>query len=149
MKNSISLLNFPEKKESSAFKDIKGWHVAIRTTKYKKLINWYEENLDFRIIQEFTSGEMKLALIAPPNDNNFLIEVLGVEEKKDSINTEVTSGYDHLCFSVDNLDSTIEALKKRNIAIDRTFLAPAIGKRVAFITDPFGNKIEFAEEIKL
>ncbi len=42
----------------------------------------------------------------------------------------------------------MEALKQRNIEIERAFPAPAIGKRVAFITDPFSNKIEFAEELK-
>lgn len=148
MKTSSTPLNFPVKKENSVFKDMKGWHLAIRTTQYEDLIKWYEENLDFRLIKEFTSGEMKLALIAPPGDNNFLIEILGVTENEGFKNQEVVSGYDHLCFSVDDLEHTINALKKRNITIEMTFPAPAIGKRVAFITDPFGNKLEFAEELK-
>lgn len=145
MKNLIPTLHFPEKKDDSLFKDMKGWHVAIRTTQYDDLIKWYEKNLDFRLVQEFTSGDMKLALIAPPGDDNFLLEVLGVA---DAEKPEVKSGYDHLCFIVDDLNAKMEALKKRNIDIDMTFPALAIGKRVAFITDPFGNKLEFAEELK-
>lgn len=144
MNNSTEQINFPEKKENSAFQDMKGWHIAIRTTKYEELINWYLENLDFRIVKEFTSGEMKLALIAPPTDNSFLIEVLGVNENNDSERVDVKTGYHHLCFNVDDLDKTIVALKERNIVIDRSFDAPAIGKKVAFISDPFGNIIEFA-----
>lgn len=148
MKNSITPLNFPTKNCNSLFKDMKGWHVAIRTTKYEELIKWYEQNLDFRLIKEFTSGEMKLALIAPPGDNSFLIEVLGVKENEDFKQQEVKSGFDHLCFNVDDLDKTMQALKHRNISIEMTFPAPAIGKRVAFIIDPFGNKLEFSEELK-
>lgn len=148
MKNLISPINFPEKKDNSLFKDMKGWHVAIRTTHYHELIKWYEQNLDFRLVQEFNSGEMQLALIAPPGDNNFLVEVLGVKYVEVSEKSEIKSGYDHLCFMVDDLEHTINSLQQRNIEIDMTFPAPAIGKRVAFITDPFGNRLEFAEELK-
>lgn len=149
MNNSTTPINFPDKKENSLFNDMKGWHIAIRTTKYEELIKWYEQNLNFRLVKEFTSGDMKLALIAPPNDNNFLIEVLGVNENNDFEKAEVKSGYHHLCFNVDDLDKTIDALKQRNIVIERSFDAPAIGKKVAFISDPFGNIIEFAATIKV
>lgn len=148
MKNTISQLIYPEKNESSVFNDIKGWHVAIRTTEYEKFINWYEEILDFRLIKEFNAGEMQLALIAPPCDNNFIIEVLGVKENTNTHTTEIKYGYDHVCYNVTNLDATINDLISRGIEIIRTFEVPIIGKRVAFINDPFGNKIEFAEELK-
>ena len=147
MENSISTLAYPETNETSLLKDIKGWHVAIRTSEYKELINWYQQNLDFRLVKEFNAGEMKLAFIAPPGDNNFILEILGVNENDSS--SEVKGGYDHLCFSVANLDKTMESLKSRDIEIVRTFEVPIIGKRVAFINDPFGNKIEFAEELNM
>lgn len=148
MENSISTLTYPQKNETSVFKDIKGWHVAIRTTAYTALIAWYQENLDFRLIKEFHAGEMQLALIAPPGDNNFILEVLGVKDNQQS-SSELKVGYDHLCFNVANLAATMKALQLRNIEIVRTFEVPIIGKRVAFINDPFGNKIEFSEELKL
>lgn len=148
MSSSTTEIDYPKKNIESVFGDIKAWHFAVRTTKYKELIAWYQENLDFRLVREFTSGEMLLALIAPPGDNNFLIEVLGVKETSDSEKPQIKSGYDHLCFSVNNLDKTMEALASRNIKVDMAFPAPAIGKRVAFITDPFGNRLEFAEDLK-
>ena len=148
MENLISPIIYPEKNRASMFSDIKSWHVAIRTTAYKDFIAWYEKNLDFRLVKEFNAGEMKLALIAPPGDNGFIIEVLGVKDDEDHYPPEVKSGYDHLCFNVANLDATMEALKTRGIEIVRTFKVPVIGKRVAFINDPFGNKIEFSEELK-
>ncbi len=148
MENSISPLSYSKKNEDSVFTDIKGWHIAIRTTAYKEFIAWYEKNLDFRLVKEFSAGEMQLALIAPPGDNNFILEVLGVKNNEDSYSSELKSGYDHLCFNVADLDATMEALKHRDIEIVRTFEVPVIGKRVAFINDPFGNKIEFAEALK-
>ncbi|SDR99245.1 glyoxylase I family protein [Gillisia sp. Hel1_33_143] len=148
MENSNSPLIYPDKNKASVFSDIKGWHIAIRTTKYDEMIAWYTENLDFRLVKEFNAGEMQLALIAPPGDNNFILEVLGVKDNKDSDPSEIKFGYDHLCFNVANLDVTMKALKQRGIEIVRTFEAPVIGKRVAFINDPFGNKIEFSEVLK-
>lgn len=145
MENSISPLAYPEKNRTSDFNDLKGWHVAIRTTEYQKLISWYLKNLDFRLVKEFNAGEMQLALIAPPGDNNFILEVLGIKDDQE-YSSEVKVGYDHICFNVSNLDALLNALKLRDIQIVRTFEVPVIGKRVAFINDPFGNKIEFCEE---
>lgn len=148
MENTISTLEYPEKSKTSEFKDIRGWHVAIRTTKHQELIAWYQKNMDFRLIKEFNAGEMRLALIAPPGDNNFILEVLGIKDNQE-ISSEVKVGYDHVCFNVANLDETLNALKLRDIEIVRTFKVPVIGKRVAFINDPFGNKIEFCEELNV
>jgi lactoylglutathione lyase len=148
MENEITPLIFPETNSVSEFRDIKAEHVAIRTTEYNAVIKWYNEKLDFRLVREFTAGEMQLAFIAPPNNNNFLIEILGIKNTGQFSNQEVKLGYDHLCFNVENLDKTIEELHKRNVEIVRSFSMPVIGKRAAFIADPFGNRIEFCEDIK-
>lgn len=147
MDNQISPLEFSETNSSSQFSDIRAGHLAIRTTEYNALIKWYAEKLDFRLIREWTVGKMQLAFLALPSDNSFLIEILGIENAEQSNDPEVKPGYDHLCFNVENLDKTVEELKKRNVEIARSFNVPAIGKRVAFIADPFGNKIEFCEDI--
>ena len=147
MENSISPLAYPEKNETSVFHDIKGWHIAIRTTEYQEFIAWYRKNLDFRLVKEFNAGEMPIALIAPPGDNHFILEVLGMKDDQKST-SEIKVGYDHLCFNVADLEATMNALKLRGIGIVRSFEVPVIGKRVAFINDPFGNKIEFSEDLK-
>lgn len=147
MDNQITSLVFSEKNTRSKFSDIKAGHVGIRTAKYNEILKWYEEILDFRIIRKWTVGEIQLAFIAPPNDNDFIIEIISYDSNEKFNKEEVKSGYNHLCFNVENLDKTIEELNKRNISITRNFSVPAIGKRVAFINDPFGNSIEFCEDI--
>ncbi len=148
MQNQISPLTYSDKNYVSQFKDIKAGHVAIRTTEYNSLIKWYREKLDFRLVREWTVGEMQLAFIALPNDNSFMIEILGIKETEQLSSVEAKLGYDHLCFNVENLDKTVQELQSRNIEIVRSFIMPIIGKRVAFIADPFGNKIELCEDIK-
>lgn len=77
-----------------------------------------------------------------------MIEIVGYNKTETVSNAEVKPGYNHLCFNVENLDQTMDELHKRNISIVRSFSVPAIGKRVAFIADPFGNTIEFSEDIR-
>lgn len=132
----------------SAFKDLKAGHLAIRTSEYEALIKWYGEKLDFRLIHEWTVGDMQLAFMALPNDSTFLIEILGIKDPKPVNTLEGNLGYDHLCFHVENLDETLQELNKRGVPVIRSFSVPAIGKRVAFIADPFGHKIEFCEDLK-
>lgn len=147
MENQITPLTFPEKNTASVFSDLKAGHVGIRTTKYDEILQWYTENLNFRIIRKWNVGDIKLAFIAPPNDNDFIIEIICYDSTEKE-RTEEKSGYNHLSFSVNNLDQTIEHLTKKNITINRSFSVPAIGLRVAFIADPFGNTIEFCDELK-
>ena len=148
MENQITPITFPEKNTLSKFSDCKAGHVGIRTTKYNEILKWYEENLDFRIIRKWMVGNIQLAFIAPPNDNDFIIEIICYDSNEKLANDEIKSGYNHLSFSVDNLDKTIAELTKRNIPIERSFSVPSIGLRVAFISDTFGNTIEFCEELK-
>ncbi len=126
---------------------LKASHVGIRTSRYDELLKWYQENLDFRVIHEWTVNTIKLAFIAPRNNNDFMIEVICYDTTNNDHTEEVRSGYNHLSFSVDDLDKTIASLSKRNIAIGRSFSVPDIGIRTAFISDPFGNSIEFFEAI--
>ena len=146
MNTSLTPLTFPATNAASPFQDVKAGHIAIRTTAYDALVNWYQEKLDFRLVREWTAGEMKLAFLALPNDNTFLLEILGVSGAE-AANTDVQPGYDHLCLNVADLDHTLETLKQRGIPVVRSFRTPAIGKRVAFIADLLGNKIEFCADL--
>ena len=148
MQNQITPLTFSETHAASPFQNIKAHHVAIRTTEYDAAINWYCEKLDFRLIREWTVGETQLVFLALPNDDNFLIESLCIKGAESLVASEMQSGYAHICFNVENLDKTVEELNKRNIALTYSFAVPAIGKRVAFIADPFGNAMEFCEDMK-
>lgn len=78
MEEQNTPLFFPAFDSGSAFEDLRAGHSAIRTTQYAGMIKWYCEVLDFRLIREWTSGTMKLAFLALPGDNSFMIEVLGL-----------------------------------------------------------------------
>ena len=58
------------------------------------------------------------------------------------------SGYHHVCINVESLDEALEELRRRGVArVGDPFTVTAIGRRVAFIADPWGNMVELAEQI--
>jgi lactoylglutathione lyase len=150
IEDTMGKLTFPEKNIISTLSDIKAGHIGIATLEYDAIIKWYREKLDFRLVHEWSNDEfkMQLAFLAPPNDNNLLVEIFGYNKTEMVDNGEVKPGYNHLCFNVEDLDQTMDELHKRNVNVVRSFSVPAIGKRVVFIADPFGNTIEFSEDIK-
>ncbi|RPD48716.1 VOC family protein [Hymenobacter sediminis] len=125
-------------------------HVGLRTTDYAGTLNWYTEKLGFRIVKEWTVGNLQLAFLALANDDNLWLEVV-CEETLDSAPKPprpITSGFHHLCLEVDNVEETLSALREKEVQVIREpFYVPAIGKRCGFITDLHGNIIEFAENI--
>ena len=148
MDNQIVPLTFPDRHVEGKFSQLKAGHIAIRTHRYNAVIAWYKEKLDFRLIREWEVGELQLAFIAPPNDDTFMIEILGVKKEVKQDSSKASYGYDHICFNVADLEKIINELKSRDLAILRSFSVPAIGKRSAFISDPFGNSIEFCQDLK-
>jgi lactoylglutathione lyase len=147
MENQVTPLTFPQKNTESKFSDIRAGHVGIRTNEYSKTIQWYREKLDFRIVRQWTVGDLQLAFLALPDDDDFLIEIFGNNNISQAEKT-TDNRLDHFCLQVNDLDTTIKELESRGVAIARTFSIPAIGKRVAFIADLHGNAIEFCEDIK-
>jgi len=144
----------PAKNTSSPFADMHGHHVAMRTPELEAAKRWYVETLDFRVVAEWDYADEKLAYIAPPNDDDFYIEILGggewapeeVRPYTDLGNSLNYRGYHHFCLNVTNVNETVDQLRSRGVTIvAEPFELAAISRRLAFFSDPFGNLIELAE----
>jgi lactoylglutathione lyase/glyoxylase I family protein len=59
------------------------------------------------------------------------------------------AGYHRFCLMVNNIEETIAELRKRGVTIvTDAFYLEAINRKLAFICDPFGNLIEFTENVQ-
>ncbi len=148
-------IQIPSKNEASKFSSIKGAHVALRVPDFEASKKWYRDKLDFRVVHEWPFGDLQLAYLAPANDDNFWIELLGgadpePKEKFTDLNESLhPEGYHHFCLNVDSVDQTLEELKSRGVTlVGEPFNLPVIGKRLAFFADIDGNLIELAENIR-
>jgi glyoxylase I family protein len=144
----------PAHKTASPFADMRGHHVAVRTPDLEAAKRWYVEKLHFRVVAEWDYADEQLAYLAPPTDDHFYIEILGGGDPKpkdvrpysDLGDSLKWAGYHHFCLNVKSVDRTVDALRERGVTIvTEPFELPAISRRLAFFSDPFGNLIELAE----
>lgn len=144
----------PAKNNASPFADMRGHHVAVRTTSLADAKAFYVGKLDFRVIAEWLYGDEQLAYLAPPSDDHFFIEVLGGGDKLPTAPRPYTDladslqygGYHHFCLNVTSVDETVAKLRARGVVIvTEPFVLPAISRKLSFFADPFGNLIELAE----
>ena len=154
--NRMSVVKFPPKNAESPFADLQGNHVAVRVPDFEKAVRWYVDKLDFRVVHEWPYADQKLAYVAPATDDNFTVELLAggdllpipkpvYSDLGDSLRL---AGYHHFCLTVKNIEETIAELRKREVTIVADiFYLDAINRKLAFICDPFGNLIEFAQNV--
>jgi catechol 2,3-dioxygenase-like lactoylglutathione lyase family enzyme len=150
----MPITSLPATNPSSAFADMRGHHVALRVPDFEASKKWFVEKLDFRVIHEWPFGELHLAYLAPATDDAFWIELLGdhspipqpaYADLSESLEPE---GYHHFCINVSDIDATVAELKRREVnVIGETIYLEAIGRRLAFFADPWGNVIELAQVV--
>lgn len=139
---------------SSPFASMKINHTAIRVPDYDAAAAWYKEKLDFRVKQSLTFAGLTFAFLYPAADDSFHFELLagpGATERpsyQDLHDSYKTGGWHHPGFSVDSVDKTIDELKRRGATIvSEPHDVAAMGLRVAFFTDPWGNLFEVIQQI--
>jgi len=144
----------PAKNPASPFASLVGHHVGIRVPDYDAALTWYTRKLDFRVLHQWPYGELRLAYLAPPTDDNFHIELLAgpVPHAKEVLDDLAASlkfgGYQHVCLRVDNVDAALAELRSRGVDIvGEPFDLEAISARLAFFRDPWGNMIELSETL--
>jgi glyoxylase I family protein len=142
------------KNNASPFADMRGHHVAVRTSSLAEAKDFYVGKLDFRVVAEWDYADEQLAYLAPPTDDHFYIEVLGggntlpteVRPYTDLGDSLKYRGYHHFCLNVTSVEETVAKLRARGVVIvTEPFVLPAISRKLAFFADPFGNLIELAE----
>ena len=106
------------------------------------------------MLQTWPYGELTLAYVSPPNQDDFHLEILagpGAAEQTvygDVDASLVVNGFNHVCLSVESVDATLEALRERGVDIvNPPFEIDDISARLAFFRDPWGNMFELTERI--
>jgi catechol 2,3-dioxygenase-like lactoylglutathione lyase family enzyme len=131
---------------------MKGDHAGVRVPDIHEGIRWYTEKLDWRVVHRWPYGDLQLAYVAPPVDSTFKLELLagpGALERapyRDLGDSLRFAGWHHICLMVDDVDATIDELRRRGVTIvTEPFDLPVISRRLAFFADPWGNLFELAQ----
>jgi catechol 2,3-dioxygenase-like lactoylglutathione lyase family enzyme len=126
-------------------------HVGISVTPedLDATLYWYATKLGFVLDQRFESHGTTFAFIV---GGDVRIELLaGASSRRDARTDNVLTSMDperlhHFCLAVQDLDATVAHLRDNDVPlIGGPLDVPALGQRIAFITDNLGNIIELAE----
>ena len=139
---------------SSPLASLKINHAAIRGPDFDMAVAWYADKLDFRSKQTVSVAGLSFGFLYPAGDDGFHFELMagpGAAERpayKDLHDSYNMSGWHHPGFSVDSVDDVIDELKSRDVTIaSEPHDVPAMGLRVAFFADPWGNLFEVIQTI--
>jgi len=88
-------------------------HTAIIVRNLEEAIAFYEDKLNFELRMTGNTGTRKIAFIFVKGNPGVEIEL--IEELTDVAEPEGKGIFDHLAFSVDNLDEVIKELKSKGV----------------------------------
>jgi catechol 2,3-dioxygenase-like lactoylglutathione lyase family enzyme len=126
-------------------------HVGISVTPedLDATLQWYSSKLDFAVDRRFVVDGTTFAFIV---SGGVKIELIaGASHRDEAPTDDLLASLDserlhHFCIAVEDLDATVSQLRDRDVElIAGPMDVPAIGQRIAFITDNIGNVIELAE----
>ena len=151
----MSLFSFPAKDASATFSDLRHSHVCLRVPDYEAAKEWFTGVLDFRVVHEWPEPmlNVQMGYFAAADDDSAVIEIVGGNHpapapraSADFVGSFGFEGVHHMCFRVPSVDATIEKLTSRGVTIvAEPFEVEAIGRRIAFFADPWGNLFELEQ----
>lgn len=144
----------PATDTTSPFASMHGHHAAIRYPDFEAARSFWVDKLDWRVLQTWPYGELTLAYVMPPNQDDFHLEILaGPGAAPQTVYADVdaslvVNGFNHVCLEVDSVDETLAELERRGVEIvNAPFELDDISARLAFFRDPWGNMFELSERI--
>jgi catechol 2,3-dioxygenase-like lactoylglutathione lyase family enzyme len=145
--NMVPAVNVP-----SPFASWKVDHAGIRVPDFEEAVAWYTTKLDFRLIKTVSIGQLTFGFFSPAADDSFSIEVMAgpgavARPPYDNLHASYDmSGWHHLGMRVKSVDVAIDELKRRGVKIvSEPHDVPALGLRLAFFADPWGNLLEVTQ----
>ena len=139
--------------ESIPFNDWRPDHSGLRVNNRDDAIAWYTGTLGLKVVETIEiGGDISYVYLATPACDAFRIELVAGPGAANRPAPDVLadslglSGWHHFCFRVDDVDASIEELRRRKVTIlGQPFDVAPIRSRIAFFTDPWGNVFELMQ----
>ena len=120
-------------------------HIAIICSDYARSKAFYTVDLGLEIIREVYRAERDSYKLDFALNDHYVIELFSFPKPPARPSRPESSGLRHLAFQVNNLDFTVQELKKKGIESEPIRIDEFTGKRFTFIADPDDLPLEFYE----
>ena len=120
-------------------------HIAIISSDYKKAKDFYVDKLGFKVKREVERKDRDDFIITLEAPNGILIELFIEKNPPRRVTRPEAAGLRHLAFRVQDIEKSVEKLKKKGIETEEIRIDPQNGKRMTFFMDPDGLPLELHE----
>ena len=121
-------------------------HIAIICSDYEKSKYFYINILGFKIINELYRENRKSYKLDLSLNGVYAIELFSFPDPPKRLTRPESTGLRHISFEVDDIDATIEHLRKNNITVEPIRIDEVTNKRYTFFPDPDDLPIEIYEK---
>jgi lactoylglutathione lyase len=124
-------------------------HTSIRTSNMDKSINFYTKLIGLKLQgrREIPRNNAEIAFLQDAKAKGSTLELTYYRKQKKFIQPDYENRiFDHLAFTVQNMQKTIDTLRKNKVTItEEPYTLSPGGPTIAFIEDPDGTLIELIE----
>ena len=120
-------------------------HIAIISSDYQKAKDFYVDKLGFKVKREVERKDRDDFIITLEAPNGILIELFIERNPPRRVTRPEAAGLRHLAFRVQDIEKSVEKLKKKGIETEEIRIDPQNGKRMTFFMDPDGLPLELHE----
>ena len=118
-------------------------HVAVRVKDIDRSLDFYVNKLGFEeMFRLDKDGSLWIVYLRVTDDQ--YVELFPGGEGERAPGTDAV-GYNHICFTVDDLDAVIARLAERGVPLSRPRKVAIDRNAQAWVEDPDGNRIELME----
>ena len=121
-------------------------HIAIRVKDVDRSVDFYVNQLGFEEMLRLyrDNGDLWLVYVRVTDDQYIEIFPYAVGE---DVPPREALGLNHVCLTVDDIDSVVSQLESAGIPLLQPKLTGADGNRQAWIADPDGNRFELMQMV--
>jgi glyoxylase I family protein len=120
-------------------------HIAIICSDYKRSKTFYTEVLGCTIVLETFRAERNSYKLDLAVNGTYVIELFSFPDPPARTSRPEACGLRHLAFSVDNIETSIEFLKSKDVTCEPIRVDELTNKRFTFFADPDGLPLELYE----
>lgn len=118
-------------------------HVALRIKDLDRSLDFYVDKMGFEEMFRLDRDGAPWIVYLRVTDDQY-IELFPGGEGNHAPHAE-TIGYNHVCFTVDDLDTVIARLAERGVPLSRPKKVAIDGNAQAWVEDPDGHRIELMQ----
>lgn len=118
-------------------------HTSIRVFDIEKSVDFYKKALFMEVERELDKKDNFTLVFLTDKRKNYQLELTYNYGQKDKY--QIGNGYSHIAFNIQDFDTAHTLHKSLNIQATDIY-SVGNGRRLYFITDPDGYKIEILED---